>query len=142
MILSKDSILQAQDLKTELLPVPEWGGDVYVRGMNGAERDKFEASIVQTKGKDQTLNMVNIRAKLASMTICDEKGNRLFSDADIAKLATKSAAALQRVFTVAQRLSGIGEDDVKELAEGLQENPLDDSASDLPLDLDARLENS
>lgn len=129
MILNKEEILQAQDLKTELVSVPEWGGDVYVRGMNGAERDKFEASIVQTKGKDQTLNMVNIRAKLASMTVCDVNGARLFTDADIAKLATKSAAALQRIFAVAQRLSGIGEDDVKELAEGLQENPLDVSAS-------------
>jgi len=129
MILNKDSILQAQDIKTELVPVPEWGGDVYVRGMNGAERDKFEASIVQMKGKDQTVNMVNIRAKLASMTICDEQGARLFSDADIVKLATKSAVALQRIFSVAQRLSGIGEQDVKELAEGLSENPLEDSAS-------------
>jgi len=37
--------------------------------------------------------------------------------------------ALQRIFSVAQRLSGIGEQDVKELAEGLSENPLEDSAS-------------
>lgn len=132
MTLNKQDILEADDIVKELVEVKEWGGEVWVRGMNGAERDKFEASIVQTRGKDTTVNMVNIRAKLASMTICDEKGNRLFSDADIVKLSTKSAHALQRVFAVAQKLSGIGEDDVKELAEGLQENPLEDSASDSP----------
>ena len=129
MILDKNAILKADDLKKELVNVPEWGGDVYVRGMTGADRDKFEASIVQTRGKDQTLNMVNIRAKLASMTICDEKGNRIFTETDVKDLSNKSAHALQRIFVVAQKLSGIGDDDVKELAEGLQENPLDDSAS-------------
>jgi hypothetical protein len=130
MSLTKQNILDAQDLKTETVAVPEWGGEVIVRGMTGAERDRFEASIVQTKGKDQTLNMVNIRAKLASLTICDEDGKRLFTEADIAKLSGKSASALQRIFAVAQKLSGIGEADVKELAEGLQENPLEDSVSD------------
>ena len=129
MILDKKAILLADDVVKELVSVPEWGGDVWVRGMTGASRDKFEASIVQTRGKDQSLNMVNIRAKLASMTICDEAGQRLFSDADIAELSNKSAAALQRIFAVAQRLSGIGEEDVKELAEGLKENPLEGSAS-------------
>lgn len=129
MILDKNAILKADDLKKELVNVPEWGGDVYVRGMTGADRDKFESSIVQTRGKDQTLNMVNIRAKLASMTICDEKGNRIFTEADVKDLSNKSAHALQRIFVVAQKLSGIGDEDVKELAEGLQENPLEDSAS-------------
>jgi len=132
MILNKKDILNADDVVKELVAVPEWGGDVYVRGMTGASRDKFEASIVQTRGKDQTLNMTNIRAKLASMTICDENGQRIFSDADIVELSNKSAVALQRVFVVAQRLSGIGDNDVKELAEALEENPLEDSASDSP----------
>lgn len=129
MILTRETILKADDLKKELVNVPEWGGDVYVRGMTGADRDKFEASIVQTRGKDQTLNMTNIRAKLASMTICDKQGNRIFTEADVKDLSNKSAHALQRIFVVAQKLSGIGDDDVKELAKGLQENPLEDSAS-------------
>lgn len=130
MILTKDDILKADDIQKELVSVPEWGGDVYVRGMTGAERDKFEAGIVQMRGTERTLNMSNIRAKMASLTICDEQGKRLFNDADIAKLAEKSANALQRVFQVAQKLSGIGDADVKELAEGLRENPTEDSASD------------
>lgn len=129
MILNKESILQASDIKTEIVPVPEWGGDVYVKGMTGAERDKFEASIVTLRGTNQMVNMANVRAKLASMTICDESGKRIFTDSDVLELAKKSASALQRVFKVAQRLSGIGEDDVKELAEGLKENPLEGSAS-------------
>lgn len=132
MILNKDDILKVSDIQTELVSVPEWGGDVYVRGLNGAERDKLENSLIEMRGKDRRLNMMNVRAKLASMAICDENGKRLFNDADIQALGQKSAIALQRVFEIAQRLSGIGDNDVEELTEGLEESPFGDSASASP----------
>lgn len=123
-LLKRDDILKVDDRAMELVQVPEWGGEVWVRGLNGAERDKFEASMVQTRGKSQTVNMANVRARLAAASMCDEGGVRLFADADVDALGQKGAAALQRVFLVAQRLSGIGEEDVKELAEGLKNSPL------------------
>jgi hypothetical protein len=126
-ILTRDEILAALDVEKELVSVPEWGGDIYIKGMTGAERDKFEASIISRNGKDATVNMLNIRAKLASLTICDEGGKRLFTEADVMALSQKSAVALQRVFKVAQRLSGIGDDEVKELAEGVKNDPFDGS---------------
>ena len=129
-VLKRDDILQAEDIKTELVPVPEWGGDVYVKGMNGAERDKFEGSLVILRGKDKQMNMTNIRAKLASMTICDDKSKRLFNENDVQALSQKSAAALQRVFVVAQKLSGISDDDIEELAEELKSDPFEGSPSD------------
>jgi len=129
-ILNKQAILEVKDIEIEQVDVPEWGGHVFVKGMTGMERDTFEASIVQQRGKDARVNMVNIRAKLAAQTICDEEGLRLFNDKDVKALGKKSANALQRVFDVAQRLSGITEDDVDELAENLEKNPLDGSASD------------
>lgn len=129
-VLKRDDILAAADIVTELVAVPEWGGEVYVKGMTGAERDKFEGGIVEMRGKSQSLNMANVRAKLASFTICDEKGKRLFSEKDIDALAQKSAAALQRVFEVAQRLSGIGDADVAELADGLKNDQSGGSGSD------------
>ena len=125
--LKRDDILKVQDIKVEKVHVPEWGGDVYIKGMNGMERDAFEASVVQMRGKGTNVDMSNIRAKLAAQTICDENGERLFTDADIKALGKKSASALQRVFEVAQKLSGIGDDAIQELTEGLQVNPLEDS---------------
>jgi hypothetical protein len=126
-ILNRDAILSADDLKKELVPVPEWGGDIYVRALTGAERDQFEASIVEMRGKKSVFKPENIRAKLAVYSVCDEGGKRLFSDADMTALSKKSAAALQRVFETAQRLSGITEDAVEELTEGLEESPFDSS---------------
>lgn len=116
MSLSRDDILGADDLPSEEVEVPEWGGTVWVRSMTGLERDVFEASLTQGAG-DKKVNLKNIRARLVSLTAVDEEGTRLFSDADIAELGAKSAAALDRVFSVAQSLNGLGNEDVEELAE-------------------------
>ena len=129
-VLKRDDILQADDIKIELVQTPGWGGEVYVKGLNGAERDKFEGSLVIMRGKDKQMNMTNIRAKLASLTICDEKGKRLFNENDVQALSQKSAAELQRVFVVAQRLSGISDEDVEELAEELKNDPFEGSPFD------------
>ena len=129
-VLNRDEILQVKDIEIEEVEVPAWGGSVFVKGMTGTERDAFEASIVQQRGKNASVNMANIRAKLASQTICNEEGERLFTDADIKALGKKSATALQLIFDVAQRLSGISGDDVEELAKEMDENPFDGSPTD------------
>ena len=115
-LLNREAILQAQDLPTERVPVPEWGGEVIVRGLTGAERDRFEQSIVETRGKDTRVNLRNIRAKLVTLCVVDEEGKRLFKDDDVELLGRKSAVALNRIFEVAQRLSGLRPEDVEELA--------------------------
>lgn len=127
-ILSKSDILEARDIPTEEVEVPEWGGSVVVKGLTGAERDRFESSVIEQKGSEQSLNLANVRAKLCAMAICDAEGNRLFTEADVLALSKKSASALNRVFVVAQKLSGLGEQEIKELTEGMS-SPFEGSAS-------------
>ncbi len=126
-LLTRDAILQAQDLPTEQVHIPEWGGDVLVRALTGAERDKFEQSIVEQRGKNTRMNLQNIRAKLVALTVVDEQGNRIFKDEDVKWLGNKSAAALDRIFEVAQRLSGLRDEDVEELAKNSESDLSDDS---------------
>jgi hypothetical protein len=49
-ILAKDFILQASDIATEEVAIPEWGGTVKVRGLSGAERNECEQSVVDADG--------------------------------------------------------------------------------------------
>lgn len=130
MYLTRDAILQATDLTFEDVAVPEWGGVVRVRGLTGTERDAFEASVVERQGKQSKLNMANIRARLVTLVVVDDDGKRLFSDADVAALGRKSGVALNRVFEVAQRLSGITEADMSELEKNSAGGQSDGSTSD------------
>ena len=69
-MLDKNTILNADDLPREKVTIPQWGGDVFVRTLSGSERDQFEQSCVQSKGKNKDLNLQNIRARLCVLTIC------------------------------------------------------------------------
>lgn len=120
-LLSKDMIIAAKDIKTEVVAVPEWGGSVTVRTMTGADRDDFEASMTASKtGADgvvnQERNLSNFRARLCAMAMVNIHGKLLFPNPeDVEKLGQKSSKALDRVMKAAQKLNGIGADDVEEL---------------------------
>ena len=120
VVLDRRAILDTTDLKREYVEVPEWGGSVIVRCLTGTERDAYESEIVGSRmGGNRDLNLTNIRAKLVARTVIDEEGNRLFTDGDIGLLGTKNASVLDRIFSVAQRLSGLSAADVEELTDQL-----------------------
>lgn len=125
--LSKSDILAQDDLIIEDLFVPEWGAWVRVRTLNASERDWFESTTVQRNGKQITTNLRNIRARLCLLCLVDENGERLFREEDEFPLGGKSAAALDRVFVVAQRLNGLRDEDVDELAKNSPAAPADAS---------------
>ena len=134
-LLSRKNVLEAEDLVIEKVDLSEFkgyeGGFVYVRNLGGLARDKFEGSLVGKDGKTPVYD--NIRAKLVARTACDETGKRLFTDADIDILTMKSAAMLQKIFEVAQRLSGIGAKDIEEMTANLKNAQSGDSTSDSPV---------
>ena len=129
-ILTKDQILQAADIQTETVAVPEWGGEVLVRGLTEEERDRYEDGLSQVRGKKVTLTLQNARARLVAMAIVGEDGKRLFSDRDVEALGKKSGQALERVFDVARRMAGLSGDDVEELQKNLPGGQSDVSISD------------
>ena len=103
-MLTRESIFSACDLPTERVTVPEWGGEVIVCGLTAAQRDWYEQSML---GEDQKPDLTNARAKLAVLCVVDDSGLPIFKPADAEEIGKKSAAALQRVVEVAQRLSGM-----------------------------------
>ncbi len=127
--LTRDEILGADDLNTESVDVPEWGGTVFVRELTGSERDTWEASVVKTNGTKVTIDSRNMRAKLVALCVVDADGKRVFTEKDAIKLGAKSAAALDRVVDAARRLSRIGEDELENLGKGSELDQSDALAS-------------
>lgn len=128
--LSREEILAVPDIQTEEVHVPEWGGWIHVRGLTGTERDEFESSLMTGNGKKQKVTLTGARAKLCSLSIVDDTGKRIFSQADIQNLGRKSASALSRVFDRAAALSGLTEEDLEEMTENFDETAPAASGSD------------
>lgn len=119
--LTAAAILAAQDLRREWVEVPEWGGGVYVQAMPGLALDQYEQRMlarrtVEKDGKTVKINLDNTRAELVVLTACDEQGAPIFTLDQVEALGKKSGAALNRVVTAAQRLNGMTEKDVEQLA--------------------------
>jgi hypothetical protein len=114
VLLTRDAILQAQDLQHEDVAVPEWGGTVRVQMMTGTQRDALGAALI---GPDKKPRMDTYRVRLLAACIVGEDGRPLFGPDEIEMLGGKSSIALDRVYAVAERLNGGGEQAV-EAAEG------------------------
>src|SRR6266705_6281888 len=127
--LTRDAILAAAALKTEEADVPEWGGVVLVRELRGRERDEWEASLAVQRGRQMVPDVANMRAKLVARTVVGDDLEPVFSQRDVAALGELSAAALDRVFEVASRLSGLNPDSVEEMGKASGSNLPGDSAS-------------
>lgn len=108
-MLRREDILGAADIVIEKLYIPEWFGDVYVKSMNGTERQACDAIILK--------NRPDVLATIAAFSIVDEQGERLFSPTDIVALAKKSSYALERIWDWHKAHSGIG---AKALEESLK----------------------
>lgn len=110
--LTKDAILGAKDLNVLKVHVKEWGGDVYIRVMTVGERDAYECEWLANKEK----GVQNFRSKFLARCLCDKDGNRLFTDAEIDKLAGKSIAVVDRLFNRAMKHNAMSMEDVEQLA--------------------------
>lgn len=131
-LLKKQQIWEVQDLKREVVEVPEWGGSVIVREPTAAERDAYDNSLVHSDiVGDKTViksDFENQKARLVARCVINEDGSRMFEDAEITKLGTKSAAVISRLFSVISRLGLMGMDG-KKSAEGNSEPGLPAASS-------------
>jgi hypothetical protein len=130
----RQQILDTDDIVYEEVEVAEWkGAKVWVRSMTGQERDWFEECTLVKKGKKREASLKDVRARLVAATVCSGNGNPepLFTPNDVAKLTKKSAKALDRIYEVAARLSGISDEDVEELVGNSGTAPSGGSGSSL-----------
>ncbi len=133
--LSREEILAMEDIPVEEVSIPEWGGrSVCVCGLTAAGKNNYQQAIVEMKGTARRLRLDNSTAKLVALTVVNNKTDRklLFTERDVERLGTKSAAALERIIEVANRLSGMTVKEVEDLVKNSEPSQSDDSSSVSP----------
>jgi hypothetical protein len=105
--LSRAEIIAAQDPPGEIVAVPEWGGDVFVRALTSADVLDM-AKRYGTSHGDVPL--------LVYAVVDEQTSERLFTPEDIAALQKKALGPVMRVLAAVKRLSGLGDDAPKAVA--------------------------
>lgn len=131
--LTRDQILEAvrhAKIERDQLTVPELGGDVWVRGMSGTERDRFEEGLRIRKGKRAgQSDLRNFRAQLAVRVLVTEAGARILTDGDAEIFGTLPAGVLDRIISRCTELSGKADEEIDDLKNGSAPAPSDGSVS-------------
>lgn len=131
-VLTADAILQADDLKTKTVDVPEWNGEVIIRELTGTERDSYEAQMTRVVGNTVEPNPIGTRARLVVRALIDEDGKRLFQDGEAMKLSAKNGAVLDRLWDEIAELSGMTSSAVADAEKNSESDPSDSSTSSAP----------
>ena len=129
---SRDEILQVQDIPFEDVVVPEWNNKkVRVMGMDAKSAGKFSSSMVEVDGKGnvKAIALDNFMADLLVKTLVNEKGQPIFTQADIEALGKKSAKVMKRLSDIAAKLSGLNDSTPADLLKNLSGTPGDASPS-------------
>lgn len=127
MLFDRSAILARKGkLRYEDVPMPEWVDDgtlpdqtpsVRIRGLSAIARDQFEATYLvrlNPDGKpDEGFVPTNIRAPLVALCAIDADGKPLFTEEDVADLQQLDGAAIDKLYRVAARLSGLAKNAVE-----------------------------
>lgn len=125
MALTKDQILQADDLPRVRVDVPEWAPKgtpaaeafVFVRMLTASEKDAFDDENYKLKGKETIVNRQHFTARLLARVLCDDNGKALFTLTDLAALGKKSEHVMARLEEAALKLSKMDNEAEEELAD-------------------------
>jgi len=127
MSLTREQILNVNDIKVKEIKVEQWGGTVFIRQLTRGEQDKYLKRQYGTtrmkqdmRAKQQEISAVNIYghdAFLCACGICDKDGKRLFSNRDIQELEKKNGEAIGEIAAAIVEFSGMGAevDELKDL---------------------------
>jgi len=122
--LTADAIFSADDMDVAPVDVPEWGGKIYVRRLTGRERDEFEQLMTDRRQGRSAMKVQGVIAKMVILAACTSDGTKLFTSKDAeGKLNEKACSPLMRIFDAAMAVSGMRDDDIENIVEGLEQGP-------------------
>lgn len=117
--VTREQLLEAArnaKIERDQLHVPEFGGDVWVRGMSGKERDAFEEGLRIRRGRRAgQMDLRNFRSQLAVKVIVNEQGERILNDDDAAIFSRLPSGVLDRIISRCTELSGMSDEEADEL---------------------------
>jgi hypothetical protein len=107
--MDREQFLGAQFARAEQVTLPNGAGNVYVRVMSGAERDKFSAERERAGKVDP-----NGMGYFVCLVLSDADGNRILKSSDVKSVMEKPAAVLDAIIDAAMKLNGMADDAVED----------------------------
>lgn len=116
MSLTRDQILSNKSFRSKTIQIDEWGGEVRLKAISGAEREALEDAVYERIGdKLQVKKGASLLTALLLRSMCDDDGNRLFQDGDIEFIRGIDSVTLNKLFKVAADVNGLSGEEEREI---------------------------
>lgn len=151
MGLTKQQILEANDRKVEMVPTPKWGGDVFVRPLDGDSRDEYDRIVSEKRwpapdpisGATPEPDWRGLRAALCALGMCDENGTLMgFTELEVIALGHKDGETLDRVHRKIRDISGLNIEAIEEAEKNSPGDQKGNSGSSSPSPTDVQSKKS
>lgn len=102
--MGKESLLKIAFKHEEI----EIGGEKYqIRELSSGEASKYQASVVKVVNGRPQYDLKNSMRDLIMLSLCDEKGDRVFSDEDAGMIDMLPSSVSEQIFKTAQKVNGM-----------------------------------
>lgn len=123
-LLGRDAILSADDAPFVDVDMPEWGGPVRLKALNGFDFSRYMKAVsADNESLDRSTPL------LIALSAVDENGELLFTEKDVDAIGKKSGRALLRLKLAAMELN---RPDVVEAKKNLEKMTSGDGPTDSP----------
>ena len=130
-LLNRNQILEAKDIKTKVIPVPEWGGDIMIKQLSAKEYNDITMNMVnirkmaakqlsKKKNSDENLEdainelaIKNQKILLIIKSIVDENMKPLFTEADLELLYQKNTNVIDKIIAEIEEFNAVSTEDAK-----------------------------
>jgi hypothetical protein len=126
--LTIEQILAAKDAKVEEVPVPEWGGAVFVRRLSANAAIEFYLSLRGIQGTEAEIGKARLVASLAAF-LCDADARPIATLEQAKIIAEKSAGVVDRIVTRGHRINATDDREIDARAKNSEPSPADSSLS-------------
>jgi len=118
-LLTRDQLLAPREVPLRKLEIPSMGGHVYVKGMTAKERGLFERSFENADGTKNKKRVSEVRQRMVIACCCNESRIPYFTLKDMEMLGNQELNVIEEIVVEAQKLCGMTDDDIEELAGNL-----------------------
>ncbi|AGA28729.1 phage tail assembly chaperone family protein, TAC [Singulisphaera acidiphila] len=106
MSLTRDQILASDGRKRKKVEIPDLGGSVFVQSRTARQQEQWEA-MCSDNGTDGAKAKNSVRSTVAVMSVCDEDGNPMFTEADIPALNDVSCRIMIQIWDAAMEVNSL-----------------------------------
>lgn len=111
-MLTRDQILAAKDRASQVISVPEWGGEVTITAMTARERCTVDAEFVRIghlpdSSPERVSGIRDLQLRMVAFCLTDAEGAPLFTQDDVVELGKKSPQVIGRLADEVTILNGL-----------------------------------